>query len=73
MNKTKGWIFSQKKRKLNLMVQYKNKKNNTKKGEKMIKSIKKSMRNINWRLFWALMVMSLCQTVYTTVRTFFLG
>lgn len=39
----------------------------------MIENIKKSMRNINWRLFWALMVMGLCPTVYTTVRTFLLG
>ena len=35
--------------------------------------ITKSLRNINWRLFVALLVMGLCPTVYTTVRTFFLG
>ncbi|MCQ2562796.1 MAG: multidrug transporter [Alphaproteobacteria bacterium] len=33
----------------------------------------KSLRHINWRLFIALLVMGLCPTVYTTVRTFFLG
>ena len=35
--------------------------------------ITKSLRHINWRLFAALLVMGLCPTVYTTVRTFFLG
>lgn len=35
--------------------------------------IKKSLCNINWKLFAALFVMGLCPTVYTTVRTFFLG
>ena len=40
--------------------------------EKM-KQIIKSLRHINWRLFTALLVMGLCPTVYTTVRTFFLG
>ena len=33
----------------------------------------KSLRNINWRLFAALLVLGLCPAVYTTVRTFFLG
>ena len=35
--------------------------------------ITKSLKNINWRLFAALLVMGLCPTIYTTVRTFFLG
>ena len=35
--------------------------------------ITKSLKNINWRLFAALLVMGFCPTVYTTVRTFFLG
>ncbi len=33
----------------------------------------KSLRNINWRLFAALIVLGLCPAVYTTVHTFFLG
>ena len=39
----------------------------------MMKRIELSLRNINWRLFVALLVMGLCPTIYTTVRTFFLG
>ena len=35
--------------------------------------IKKSLRNINGRLFLALLIMGLCPTLYTTLRTFFLG
>ena len=38
-----------------------------------MKNILKSLKNINWRLFIALLVMGLCPAVYTTVRTFFLG
>ena len=38
-------------------------------GVTMLKSIK----NINLKLFFALLVMGLCPTVYVTVRTFFLG
>ena len=33
----------------------------------------KSLKNINLKLFAALLVMGLCPTVYVTVRTFFLG
>ena len=33
----------------------------------------KSVKNINLKLFVALLVMGLCPTVYVTVRTFFLG
>ena len=35
--------------------------------------ISKSLKHINWRLFAALLVMGLCPTIYTTLRTFFLG
>ena len=33
----------------------------------------KSLKNINWRLFLALLVMGFCPTIYTTVRTFLIG
>ena len=36
-------------------------------------SIYKSLKNINGRLFLALLIMGLCPTIYTTLRTFFLG
>ncbi|MBQ8374185.1 MAG: multidrug transporter [Clostridia bacterium] len=39
----------------------------------MFKKIKKSLGQINYKLFLALLVLGLCPTVYTTVRTFFLG
>ena len=39
----------------------------------MLKSLKRSILNINYKLFFALLVLGLCQTVYTTVRVFFLG
>ena len=32
-----------------------------------------SVKHINWNLYFALLVMGLCPTIYTTVRTFFLG
>lgn len=35
--------------------------------------LKKSLQNINWRLFAALVVMGMCPTIYTTVRTYFIG
>ena len=35
--------------------------------------IMKSLKNINGRLFLSLLVMGLCPTLYTTLRTFFLG
>lgn len=38
-----------------------------------MKRIEISLRHINWRLFVALLVMGFCPTIYTTVRTFFLG
>ena len=39
----------------------------------MIKTISNSLKNINYKLFLALLVLGLCPTVYTTVRVFFLG
>jgi len=35
--------------------------------------IQRSLKNLNGRLFLALLVMGLCPTLYTTLRTFFLG
>ena len=32
-----------------------------------------ALANIDWRLFAALLLMGLCPTIYTTLRTFFLG
>ena len=39
----------------------------------MMYKLKKSLHHINWKLFFALLVMGLCPTVWTTVRTFFVG
>lgn len=39
----------------------------------MLSKIKLSLRNINYKLFTALLVMGLVPTIYTTVRVFFLG
>lgn len=39
----------------------------------MITKLKKSISNINFKLFFALLVLGLAPTVYTTVRVFFLG
>jgi Na+-driven multidrug efflux pump len=36
-------------------------------------NIYKSLKNINGRLFLALLIMGLCSTIYTTLRTIFLG
>lgn len=33
----------------------------------------KSLKNLNWKLFTALLIMGLCPTTYTTLRVFFLG
>ena len=38
-----------------------------------MKKLMNSLRPINRRLFLALLVMGLCPTIYTTLRTFFLG
>lgn len=38
-----------------------------------MKKIVRSLKSINYRLYFALLVMGLCPAVYTTVRTFFLG
>ena len=42
-------------------------------GKKMLKKIKISLSRINYKLFFALLVLGLAPTVYTTVRVFFLG
>lgn len=39
----------------------------------MLKKIKTSLSKINYKLFFALLVLGLAPTVYTTVRVFFLG
>jgi len=39
----------------------------------MLQAVKKSVRNINGRLFLALLALGFCPTVYTTARVFFLG
>lgn len=39
----------------------------------MITKIKKSLSNINYKLYLALLVLGLVPTIYTTVRVFFLG
>ena len=37
-----------------------------------MEGIKKSLKHINVRLFLSLLIMGLCPTLYTTLRTFFL-
>lgn len=39
----------------------------------MLVKIKSSLKNINHKLFLALLVLGLCPTIYTTLRVFFLG
>jgi Na+-driven multidrug efflux pump len=39
----------------------------------MFSKAKLSLRNINYKLFFALLVLGLCPTIYTTARVFFLG
>ena len=39
----------------------------------MFNSIKRSFKNINYKLFFALLVLGLAPTIYTTARVFFLG
>ncbi|MCR4692725.1 MAG: multidrug transporter [Firmicutes bacterium] len=38
-----------------------------------MQKVMRSLKNINWKLFSALLVMGFCPTVYTTLRTFFIG
>ena len=38
-----------------------------------MKTIINSLKHIHWKLFFALLFMGLCPTIYTTVRVFFLG
>jgi hypothetical protein len=42
-------------------------------GRFRMEKIKSSLKNINRRMFLALLVMGFCPTLYTTLRTFFLG
>ena len=39
----------------------------------MIKKFVLSIKNINFKLFFALLLMGLCPTIYTTIRIFWLG
>ena len=39
----------------------------------MLQALKKSVRNINYKLFFALLALGICPTIYTTARVFFLG
>ena len=39
----------------------------------MFTKIKISLKNINYKLFFSLLVMGLCPTIYTTLRVFYLG
>lgn len=39
----------------------------------MLLKLKKSLKTINYKLFFALLVMGLCPTIYTTLRVFWLG
>lgn len=39
----------------------------------MLNKIKLSLKNINYKLFFSLLVMGLCPTIYTTLRVFYLG
>ena len=39
----------------------------------MFKNLKLSLSNINYKLYFALLVLGLAPTIYTTVRVFFLG
>lgn len=39
----------------------------------MLNKLKMSLKNINYKLFFALLVMGLCPTIYTTIRVFWLG
>lgn len=39
----------------------------------MLSRIRLSLQNINYKLYFALLVLGLCPTIYTTVRVFFLG
>ena len=39
----------------------------------MFSKIKLSLQSINYKLYFALLVLGLCPTIYTTMRVFFLG
>ena len=42
-------------------------------GMIVLNEFKNSMRRINYKLYWALLILGLCPTIYSTVRVFFLG
>ena len=42
-------------------------------GAKDMNKITKSLSNLNWKLFFSLLILGLCPTIYTTVRVFLLG
>lgn len=39
----------------------------------MLNKLKMSLKNINYKLFFALLLMGICPTIYTTIRVFWLG
>ena len=39
----------------------------------MFKKLFSSLKNINYKLFIALLIMGLCPTIYNTLRVFWLG
>ena len=39
----------------------------------MILKVKESLKNVNYKLFIALLIMGLCPTIYNTIRIFWLG
>lgn len=39
----------------------------------MLSKIKASLKNINYKLYFALIILGLSPAIYTTVRVFFLG
>lgn len=39
----------------------------------MLKKLKLSLKKINYKLFFSLLLMGLCPTIYTTIRVFWLG
>lgn len=39
----------------------------------MVENIKKSLKNINYKLFISLLILNLIPTIYTTIRIFFIG
>lgn len=42
-------------------------------GNVMFSKLKLSLRNINYKLFFALLILGFVPTIYNTIRVFFLG